>query len=113
MTLMLGAQKKANGAITAYAKGVVHHCEIWDEALGNEECIKLAMWPKETSEFTIVSFGAHPAVSGMTKIDFVAAQLTWPRIKAFLQNRPESFSFHDTYMKEWLNQRFYKALPAD
>lgn len=28
MSLILGAQKKANGAITAYAKGIVHHCEM-------------------------------------------------------------------------------------
>lgn len=118
MPLILGAQKKANGAVTAYGKGIVHHCEVWDQMFGENECIKMAMWPRETAEFTIVSFGGHPtntAGTQITKIDFVAAQSTWSKIPYFRNksDKPTSFSFFDSAMCEWLNTRFLQALPTE
>lgn len=72
------------------------------------------MWPREYAEFTIVGFGGYP-LNAMgtqtTKIDFIAAQTTWSKIAFFSGNRPKEFGFHNSFMKEWLNTRYFKALP--
>lgn len=67
--------KQPNGTWTNYAKGIVYHCEIWDQALGDKDCYDLVSWPREDFEFDIVSFGDYDNSSNSpTRIDFFAAQ---------------------------------------
>ena len=115
VSLTLGAQKNSNGRYTNYAKGIVHRCEIWEGLLGDSDCKDLVNWPYEKMEFDVVDFGGYSYGfdgDNPTRIDLFASQLTWTRIPAYKGTNVE-YGFHTSYIKQWLNERFFKALPVD
>lgn len=96
---------------TGKAHGILHNCELYTMALGTEDCKKLAMWPKEDAEFTIVSFARNNGLNGLSKIDLLAAQSTWARLSTLNNTQPTTTNFFDSWINTWLNTRFFAALP--
>ena len=113
--LLLGGYYNTQNRLTG-AQGIIHSCEILNIALGEEECKELAMWPKELAEFTIVDFANLFKDDGNTvSLSFVAAQSTLAQISCAVAGKDKDnttpYGFHDSFMSEWLNYRFLKALP--
>ena len=71
------------------------------------------MWPRESIEFDIVGFKGYSVGAGsdLTNIDFFASQLLWPQISTYQFNKTE-YDFNNSYVNEWLTERFFKALPV-
>lgn len=109
--LVLGGYINKNTNNYDVAHGVLHHCELYNIALGSEDCKKLAMWPREDAEFTVASFSRQRGVNGgLSRIDFIAAQSTWAKLESFSKT-PQITSFFESHINKWLNDRFIKALP--
>lgn len=112
-TLVIGCAKSDAGTYYDYAKGTIHSCRIWYGDLGDEDCRKIACWPRETYKWEAGTFGAYTLAGGgglKSQIDFICASLLsqYHRMNASGTN---AGGFPATEMYQWLVARVLPALP--
>lgn len=110
--LMLGGYMKDGELFGSH--GIIHSCELLNIALSESECKELTIWPREEAEFTIVNFGNMYKENGeTTSINFLAAQSTLAKVSYAIEGKTTDtpYGFQDSFASEWLNERYFKALP--
>lgn len=113
VTLSVGAQVDLEGAFSNYATGTLHWCKLWYSDLGEEECIKLASWPHETSIFEVAGFKKYRLCSDTSKyssVSFIAQNLL-ERSKAMNSSSTNSGGWDASEMRTFMNSRVYPAFP--
>ena len=113
-TLCLGASRDRYGDAVQHCPCIIYACEAWDQALSENDCKKLVMWPREEFQFTVVSLGETSLGDGnWTNLDFIGAKTTWAKVPFFKTTPTDMAGFTNSYLKDWLNKRFILALPIE
>lgn len=116
--LTFGAVRYSNSYRT-YGKGHVHWCKIWLADLGNEIAKQLAIYPRETIRFEYWGKNKYYYGDGgstLCKSSWIANQLlggVGGRGYYMNSTNTNAGGWKDSLMREWLNDRFYKALPIE
>jgi hypothetical protein len=94
-----------------YATGMVYKCRVWYDDLGDAECRKIAVWPRETVHFEVIgTAGASQPNGKKTNIDFIAAELLC-RKHTMNSTNTNAGGYDASYMKRWIKARVVPAVP--
>lgn len=99
-----------------YGKGTIHWCKIWYGDLGNAVCNMMATFPREVIRMEYWGAGCYyyAGLSQTCKMSFIAnSAIGGVEGRGLRMNDTNTNvgGWHDSDMRAWLNDRFYKALP--
>lgn len=112
-TLVFGGRKfLGDGTLSNFAKGKIHWAKIWYTDLGEDICKKLVSWNRETRHFEY--YGAKRYLlsqgSAYCNASFIMNGLLEKGLYMNSSNTNVG-GWDSSYAREWLNNRFYNALP--
>ena len=111
--LIFGCDQNDAGQYTDFATGKVHSCRIWYDDLGNTECQKLVMWPREEITMEVGSYGSFQIAEDTTQytdVDFIAAQRL-KRSHNMNATNVNAGGYGASAMRAWLDARLANAFP--
>jgi len=119
-TLSFGCQYEApDNYATAHSIGTIYWSKLWYEDLGDDMCMQLAQWPRETitlqaAGLDAYNFRLHQLADGsghFCACAFLMKNLLEPRHE-MNPGKVNSGGWPATTMRTWLNDRVFKALPG-
>lgn len=94
-----------------FANGTLYRCRLWYGDLGENECRKMAAWPREEAYLEVVGTGGAYQTNGQkTSIDLIhAAPLCC--IHRMNPTNTNAGGWPASEMKSWMENRYIPALP--
>ena len=111
--LLLGCDQNDAGDHINFAAGIVHKCKVWYADLGNNECQKIAAWPREVycMETTgYAQFQLSDDTANYTECDFLGAG-ELQRLHRMNSTNTNEDGYAATEMADWLEARVLPAFP--
>ncbi len=94
-----------------YATGTLFRCKLWYGDLGDDECQKMAAWPREECYLEAITVANGVKTSGgKTNIDFIHAGLMCG-LHRMNPSNTNAGGWPETEMRTWMQSRYYPALP--
>ena len=107
-TLMLGCDNTGKN----FATGTLYRCKLWYDDLGEDECMKMAVWPREDSYLELVSSGkATTAAGGLTSVDMIHAGLL-SGLRRANPTGSNSGGWPTSEIRKWMQNRYLPGLPS-
>lgn len=112
--LTFGAIRYASG-YRSYGKGTIHWCKVWLDDLGEDIAYKLASYPHEKirMEYWGKNKYYYEDSSVPCKASFISNSIiggVGGRGYWHQKTNTNAGGWHDSLLREWLNDRFYNAL---
>lgn len=113
--LTFGAIRYSSG-YRSYGKGTIHWCKVWLDDLGEDIAYKLASYPHEKirMEYWGKNKYYYEDSSVPCKASFISNSIiggVGGRGYWHQKTNTNAGGWHDSLLREWLNDRFYNALP--
>ena len=108
VTLMLGCDNTSKN----FATGTLFRCRLWYDDLGEDECMKMAVWPREECELELISSGgATTETEALSTLDLIHAGL----LSGLHRANPSGYNsggWPSSEIRTWLQKRYLAGLPT-
>ena len=116
-----GLINDATNKIINFATGTIHNAKIWWTDLSDEECERICAWTYEKMNFIYSNSNNNgeytPRYEDANKVgclaSFMAETLLPEPVTYDEYGSATDKNYHETSLKQWITQKFYKALPID